>query len=367
VEAVESKKQMTRVINGMAINQRNAKVIDLFCGIGGLTHGFIKEGFEVVAGVDSDGTCRYGYERSNHVKFVEKDIMDISATELNALYGENTVIKILVGCAPCQPFSKLNLNDVTETHLQPLNKFARLVHQIKPEIVLMENVKGLLKNPVFDEFVRTLDRNDYHHTYRVVDFSEYGVPQKRHRLVLLASRLGEISLVPPTHKNRKRTVRDTIGGLESIRDGEVSENDPYHRSSLLSPINKRRIRATPLDGGNSRSWDKDLVLECHKKASGETYRGTVYARMRWDEPAPTMTTECVGIGNGRFGHPVQDRAISLREAALLQTFPRSYKFIGPNDEFTISKVARFIGNAVPVRAAKIIARSIKFHLEKHEK
>ncbi len=348
-------------------NQKETKVVDLFCGIGGLTHGFIREGFTVVAGVDSDGTCRYGYEHNNHSKFIEKDILDVTADELNALFGRDTKIKVLVGCAPCQPFSKLNLNNITEKQLQPLAKFAQLIEQIKPEIVSMENVKGLLKNPIFNDFVAALRRNRYHYTYQVVDFSDYGVPQKRQRLVLLASRLGEIFLIPPTHKNKKRTVKDAIGHLEPIEDGEISEKDPLHRARLLSPLNKKRIRATQKDGGNSRSWDRSLVLECHKKESGKTYRGSVYGRMRWDEPAPTMTTQCVGIGNGRFGHPVQDRAISLREAAFLQTFPHSYRFIDPKEELMVVNVARFIGNAVPVRAGKIIARSVKVHLEKHGK
>lgn len=349
------------------ITNGKAKVVDLFCGIGGLTHGFIKEGFEVVAGVDADGSCRYGYEHNNNVPFIEKDILTVTADEVNGLYGQGTGTKVLVGCAPCQPFSKLNLNRVTRKQLEPLSRFANLIDEIKPDIVSMENVKGLLKNPIFDDFIETLKRNKYHYTYQVVDFSDYGVPQRRHRLVLLASRLGEIALIPPTHKYRKRTVRDAIGGLDAIKAGEVHPKDSYHRSRSLSPINKQRIQATPKNGGNSRSWSEDLVLNCHSKVSGETYRGTVYARMRWDEPAPTMTTECVGIGNGRFGHPTQDRAISLREAASFQTFPHSYRFINPKDEFSISKVARFIGNAVPVRAAEIIARSIRVHLNQYAK
>jgi DNA (cytosine-5)-methyltransferase 1 len=343
----------------------NTKVIDLFCGIGGLSHGFVKEGFDVIAGIDNDKDCRYGYEKNNGATFIDKDIADVSAEEIEELYGDRSATKILIGCAPCQPFSKLNLNDITETQLQPLTKFAQLITQVTPEIVSMENVKGLLKNPIFEDFLEVLDQYGYHYTYEVVDFSDYGVPQKRHRLVLLASRLGDISLIPPTHKTRKRTVRDVIGKLHPIKDGEVSEADPLHRSRQLSPLNKKRIKATPKDGGNSRSWSDDLMLECHKKDTGETYRGSVYGRMRWDQPAPTMTTQCVGIGNGRYGHPEQDRAISLREAALFQTFPKSYRFTNPKEKFVTAKVARFIGNAVPVRAGEVIAKSIKEHLKQH--
>ena len=349
----------------MQVIHNNAKVIDLFCGIGGLSHGFVREGFDVIAGIDNDKDCRYGYEKNNGATFIEKDIADVSASDIKELYGDRTALKILIGCAPCQPFSRLNLNDITETQLQPLTKFAQLIAQVSPEIVSMENVKGLLKNPIFDDFLKVLDEHGYHYSYEVVDFSEYGVPQKRHRLVLLASKLGEITLIPPTHKTKKRTVRDVIGDLEPIRDGEVSKTDPLHRSRQLSVLNKKRIKATPKDGGNSRSWDDSLMLECHKKESGETYRGSVYGRMRWDQPAPTMTTQCVGIGNGRYGHPEQNRAISLREAALFQTFPKRYKFTSPQEKFVVAKVARFIGNAVPVRAGEVIAKSIKTHLEQH--
>jgi DNA (cytosine-5)-methyltransferase 1 len=288
----------------------------------------------------------------------------VSAKDILNLYGKEKGVRVLVGCAPCQPFSKLNLKNVTQKQLQPLEKFAALIGEVKPDIVSMENVKGLLKNPIFKGFLKALERNRYKYEYKVVDFSDYGVPQNRHRLVLLASRLGKISLISPTHKSNKRTVRDVIGNLEPIKDGEISENDPLHRARLLSSLNKKRIKATPQNGGNSRSWDKKLMLECHKKESGETYRGSVYGRMRWDEPAPTMTTQCIGIGNGRFGHPEQNRAISLREAALFQTFPKSYKFFDPKEKFIVGNVARFIGNAVPVRAGEIIAQSIRKHLQR---
>ncbi len=343
---------------------RDIRVVDLFCGIGGLTHGFVRSGFEVVAGIDNDGRCRFGYERNNNAKFIEKDILDVSAKEVKKLYG-SAKVRVLVGCAPCQPFSRLNLKDISQIQLQPLEKFAQLVEQLKPDIVSMENVKGLLKNPVFKSFLQTLDRNGYSYSYQIVDFSDYGVPQKRHRLVLLASRFGDISLISPTHKNRKVTVRDVISKLEPIKDGETSKKDPFHKARLLSPLNKKRIRATPKDGGNSRSWDRRLMLECHKKESGETYRGSVYGRMRWDEPAPTMTTQCTGIGNGRYGHPEQNRAISLREAALFQTFPKNYEFVESPDNFVVSEVSRFIGNAVPVRAGEVIAKSIENHLDAH--
>lgn len=344
------------------MNIKDAKVVDLFCGIGGLTHGFVKSGFDVVAGIDNDSKCKYGYEYNNNTTFIDKDISDVSADELKALYSDTKGLKILVGCAPCQPFSMLNLNEISKKQLQPLEKFAKLIEEVGPEIVSMENVKGLIKNPIFQKFLNVLSKNGYNYSYKIVDFSDYGVPQKRLRLVLLASKLGEISLIPPTHVNNKKTVRDAIAKLEPITDGEISKKDPLHRTRLLSPLNKKRIKATPKDGGNSRSWNDELILECHKKETGKTYRGTVYGRMSWDKPSPTMTTQCTGLGNGRYGHPEQDRAISLREAAILQTFPKSYKFADPKDKIITSHMSRFIGNAVPVRAGEVIAKSIEKHM-----
>lgn len=345
------------------------KTIDLFCGIGGLSHGLVKEGFDVVAGIDNDESCRFGYERNNDAKFIHKDILQVSAEEINRLFGdEKNIIKVLVGCAPCQAFSKLNLKEITEKQMEPLVKFADLIRKTLPDIVSMENV-GSLANadrlPILKTFLDALEENDYRYKYEVVDTSEYGIPQKRRRLVLLASRLGKIELIERTHKNKKVTVRQAIGNLEPVRAGEVSEKDPLHRARNLSPLNLERIKATPHDGGSSKSWNEELLLKCHKKDSGKTYGKSVYGRMRWDEPAPTMTTQCLGIGNGRFGHPEQDRAISLREAAIFQTFPDDYEFVPPKEPIFVSRVTKFIGNAVPVKLGSVIGKSIKRHVEEH--
>lgn len=367
----QRKHQRTRRRPSKQCGTRKIKVIDLFCGIGGLTHGLIKEGLDVVAGIDSDSTCKYGYEYNNGTTFIEKDILDVTATDIDELFGaDKSTIRVLAGCAPCQPFSRLNNKGVTKQQLQPLDKFARLIEETLPDIVSMENVSGLAdteKYPVFKEFIDTLDRNHYKYNYEIVDTSDYGVPQRRKRLVLLASRFGEIALIAKTHKNKKVTVRDVIAKLPPLKHGAIHPKDPLHRASRLDPINLKRIMATPRDGGNSASWSEELQLKCHKKKSGRTYKGTVYGRMRWDEPAPTMTTQCVGIGNGRFGHPVQNRAISLREAALFQTFPKSYRFIEPKAPIYMAHISKFIGNAVPVRLGTVIGRSIKHHVNTYDK
>lgn len=351
---------------------KTIKVIDLFCGIGGLTNGLIKEGLDVVAGIDNDSSCKFGYEYNNKTKFIDSDILKVTKEDINKLFGpKKNTIRVLAGCAPCQPYSKLNLKDITEQQLEPLGKFAQLIAETQPDIVSMENVANLAsegKYPSFTNFIKTLEDNGYDYKYEVVNVSEFGVPQNRRRLVLLASKFGKIELIKRTHKNKKVTVRDVIKDLEPIKAGEVSKKDPLHRTRKLSPLNLKRIESTPHNGGSAHSWDESLVLKCHKKKSGKTYKGTVYGRMRWDEPSPTMTTQCIGLGNGRYGHPSQDRAISLREAARFQTFSDDYVFFDTEKEkLTLNKVAKFIGNAVPVRLGSVIGQSIKEHINQNGK
>lgn len=352
-------------------NTRNQKikVVDLFCGIGGMTHGFVREGFDVVAGIDIDETCRYAYEKNNKATFVNKDIASVTAAYLKKLFADAD-IKVLIGCAPCQPFSTLNLKKASYTdkseRWSALEKFIELIKSVKPEIVSMENVKDLqdgVKFPIFSKFVDALDKEGYKVTFKVVDASRYGVPQNRHRLVLLASKLGDIQLIPETHsKDNLVTVRDAIASLKPIKDGEIDPNDFIHRSSKLSDLNKKRIIATPKNGGSATSWNEELMLKCHLKESGRSYQSSVYGRMRWDTPGPTMTTHCVSLGTGRFGHPTQNRAISLREAALIQSFPKNYRFAESSEKVYMTWLSRHIGNAVPVKLGSAIAKSIKNHL-----
>ena len=223
----------------------------------------------------------------------------------------------------------------------------------------MENVPTVAKHEVFHDFVDALKRLGYTVWFDVVDSSKYGVPQMRRRMVLFASKHGEIKMIPPTHE-RPKTVRQAIGRLRALGAGEMAPRDRLHASSSLSPKNLQRIRASR-PGGTWRDWPQHLVSECHKAESGRTYPG-VYGRMTWNQPAPTMTTQCYGFGNGRFGHPDQDRAISLREAAILQSFPRKYAFVPPGGEVSFTALGRLIGNAVPVDLGRAIARSINCHI-----
>ena len=317
------------------------------------------EGFDVRAGVDMDSSCRYAYERNNRARFIAKSVEDITPDTIRDLYPDDEPT-ILVGCAPCQPFSTYSRNSSDEKW-RLLAEFGRLVHEVQPDIVSMENVPRLRifqGGEVFSEFLDTLIASGYNVWEGVVDCVAYGVPQTRKRLVVLASRIGPIELVPPTHKPSDQvTVRDTIAHLPSIPAGGSDPDDLLHCASSLSSLNLKRIRASR-EGGSWRDWDNELVADCHKEPTGRWY-GSVYGRMSWDAPAPTITTQCNGFGNGRFGHPEQDRAISLREAALLQTFPMSYEFLPPGQRCVIAPMARWIGNAVPVSLGRAVARSVR--------
>jgi DNA (cytosine-5)-methyltransferase 1 len=337
-------------------------VVDLFCGAGGLTKGFLQEGFHVAAGIDIDEGCRYPYEANNAgAKFIHKGVETLTPAYLNSLFQSNR-LRVLVGCAPCQPFSKYTQAQSEDSKWSLLRAFGKLIRSVRPEIVSMENVPELQKHLVFEDFVETLEDEGYVVTKYIVNCTKYGVPQNRTRLVLFASKFGPIQMVKPTHTSgREKHVRDVLQSLEPIAAGGVSKKDPLHRARGLNELNLMRIRSTP-EGGDWRDWPARLVLKCHKKATGKTYR-SVYGRMSWDEPAPTMTTHCTGLGNGRFGHPEQDRAISLREAAILQAFPIGYKFIEPGVLISTKRISRQIGNAVPVRLGRMIARSIRIHLE----
>ncbi|RDS82238.1 DNA cytosine methyltransferase [Dyella monticola] len=336
--------------------------VDLFCGAGGLTHGFILEGLPVVAGIDLDPACRFPYEANNgSARFVERDISKVTADEIKGLFGK-AKMTILAGCAPCQPFSTYAQRyevDGKDGKWGLLYQFARLAKGSMPDVITMENVPTVAQHEVFHDFVGKLKRLGYNVWFDVVDSSLYGVPQTRRRMVLLASRHGDIKLIAPTHEKPK-TVRQAIGRLRALGAGESAPRDRLHVASTLSKVNLRRIRASKA-GGTWRDWPKDLVADCHRVESGRTYPG-VYGRMEWNKPAPTMTTQCYGFGNGRFGHPEQDRAISLREAAILQSFPRDYAFVPKNGDIYFKILGRLIGNAVPVDLGRAIARSIKQHL-----
>lgn len=338
--------------------------VDLFCGAGGLTRGLEKSGIAVNLGIDIDPACEYPYSANNNASFLLKSVDDVEASELLDAYN-GSQLKLLAGCAPCQTFSSYNQKaDSSDKRWWLLLQFSRLIEETEPELVTMENVPGLMDQDVFREFVEDLEERSYHVDYKVVNCAEYGLPQQRNRLVLLASQLGPVKLLSPKKFKRKtKTVKEAIGKLPAIEAGAIDPKDPLHQSSSLSETNYQRILvSTP--GGTWRDWPEELVADCHKKKSGKTYP-SVYGRMSWDEPAPTITTQFFGFGNGRFGHPEQNRAISLREGAILQSFPKKYKFTAPGEPISKKVLGRLIGNAVPVKLGELIGKSILKHVTEY--
>ena len=339
------------------------KAIDLFCGAGGLTRGLEAAGINVVTGVDIDPACQYPFTANNRATFLLKSVEDIAGADFSDAF-KGASFTLLAGCAPCQPFSTYSRGKGTpaDKRWNLLSQFARLVKEMQPDFVTMENVPLLERQSVFAKFVFNLKKGGFSVFHKVVDCADYGVPQHRKRLVLLASKHGPIEMIEATVKPKfYETVRDAIEELPPLRAGQTCPDDPLHQASELSPLNLKRIRLSKA-GGTWRDWDGELVAACHKKKSGKTYP-SVYGRMGWDEPSPTMTTQFFGFGNGRFGHPHQNRAISLREGAILQSFPRNYKFVVKGKPVFIKTIGRLIGNAVPVKLGKAIGKSIIRHIQ----
>lgn len=332
--------------------------VDLFCGAGGLTYGLRQAGIHVAAGIDLDPACDFPFSYNNGSTFIKADIRKIKAKDLARLYG-NAEYRLLAGCAPCRPFSpfRRGANKISDNEWSLVGEFARLVRSLKPELVTMENVPDLASTTIFCDFVERLEGWGYDVDYQSVYCPRFGVPQHRRRLVLVASRIGPIAVPRGRLEPQKfRTVRDAIGRLPKIAPGEHDPTDRLHRARSLSSTNVRRLNvSTP--GGTWRDWPVELRARCHTKKSGASYQ-SVYARMVWDEPSPTITTQAYNFGTGRFGHPAQPRSISLREAAILQTFPRTYRFVGPRSQVRFNTLGRLIGNAVPPLLARHIGRAL---------
>lgn len=332
--------------------------VDLFCGAGGLTYGLSKAGISIVAGIDLDPQCEYPFTANNDATFMEADVRDLTAGDLSRLYPSGAT-RLLAGCAPCRPFSPFRRGEENSAHEDwgLLAEFGRLVKDLRPELVTMENVPDLASTRPFASFLRTLRKLGYSIDWRSVSCPRLGIPQYRRRLVLLGSLFGAVS-VPEGSLEREeyRTVRDTIASLPKLAAGEADPRDRLHRARAIRETNLRRLRASK-PGGTWEDWPKDLRAPCHQKETGATYK-SVYARMVWDEPAPTITTQSFNFGTGRFGHPEQDRSITLREAAMLQTFPRKYKFVKPYGPVQFRPIGRLIGNAVPPRLAFFVGKEL---------
>ncbi|HEX3945111.1 MAG TPA: DNA cytosine methyltransferase, partial [Rhizomicrobium sp.] len=286
--------------------------VDLFCGVAGLSYGLQQSGIEIAAGIDLDPACRFPFEENIGAKFIEQDVAQVTSESVTALF-EGADIRLLAGCAPCQPFSGYTTKRrEIDLRWRLLLEFLRIAVTVRPEIVTLENVPRLIHLPLWREFLDGLKQAGYHVSWKVVDASEYGVCQRRKRLVLLASLLGEIDL-PDSASSDTATVRSAIGSLPAVPAGVKGNDDSLHCARALTGRNLSRIRLSK-PAGTWRQWPARMRVACHKTESGKTYP-SVYGRMSWDAPAPTITTQFYGFGNGRFGHPEQDRAITLREGA----------------------------------------------------
>lgn len=337
--------------------------IDLFCGTGGLSLGLQDAGVNVKAGVDCEIKCQHPYSHNIGATFLHRSVTEVSGVELEEYWPDGGV-RLLAGCAPCQPFSSQRRGHAPEKdkNWPLLRSFGRLVEETLPELVTMENVPRLLNNSMFTEFVETLERTGYHVVYGVLYGPDFGLAQTRKRLILLASRLGPISMPTPTHSKEEYVgAMEVIGKLPPLRDGEHDPHDDLHFCRKLSEINLQRARHS-LPGGTWRDWPEKLLAECQKRDTTTSF-GSFYGRMRADEPAPTITTQCYNTGAGRFTHPTQDRGLSLREAALLQGFPPSFVFTSPDEPITLTHVGRLIGNAVPPAFGKAVGQAFIHHLE----
>lgn len=331
---------------------KRIKAIDFFSGAGGLTKGLRLAGIEVFAGVDFESSCKDTYEKNNNATFINKSIIDVKAKDIKELFKQNINkgdYTMLAGCAPCQPYSMINTrkkqNDDRKTLL---DEFRRIIKGVKPHFVLMENVSRLnVENQYFAAFIKMLKDNGYTYEYKVLNAKDFKVAQNRKRLFLIATRLKKINLsFNDLITYNPITLKDVIYDLENIEHDKPSLIDPLHKSKPLSKMNLKRMKATPKNGGLRSAWSDDLKLPCHRKK--ESFLDN-YGRLSWENLSSTITTKFNKSCCGRFGHPDQDRALSLREGALIQTFPRDYEFFG-----TDNQIAKQIGNAVPVNLSRAV-------------
>ncbi|UKS26632.1 DNA cytosine methyltransferase [Paenibacillus sp. HWE-109] len=388
-----------KVSSNKILKSKKPTAIDLFAGAGGMSEALKTAGFELQGAIEYDKVFASTYERNHGQHVWVDDIRKISCQEFAGIY--NVIpreLDLLAGCSPCQGFSKQFSyknkkkkadNDLTE--IEPDEKkekeedernllvfeYLRFVHYFSPKYILFENVPGILSHPqIFNAFITKLKRKrnnfpGYDIHYSTINAADYGVPQRRKRLVLIGKRRdinnGEFieNLYPKTtHYNPKKgdesegknpwvSLGEVIRHLPHIQAGETHVTDPLHFSKNISPENKIRLEHTPHNGGGRKDWPENLWLNCHKPDKENVGYGDVYGRMNYDTVSSTLTGGCLSIAKGRFAHPEQNRAISAREAAIIQTFPVNYVFNGTKEQ-----IAMQIGNAVPVKMGLAFANNI---------
>jgi DNA (cytosine-5)-methyltransferase 1 len=344
--------------------EKRLQVVDFFCGAGGMSLGFSKAGITVLGGIDNDKDCRATYEKNiSGAKFIKHDISTLSAPELGRRLAleRNDPFLIFAGCSPCQFWSKIRTNKTKALQTAFLLKqFQKFIRHFLPGLVVVENVPGLhnqKKKTILPDFIRFLESLGYAWDDGIINAFHYGVPQNRRRYLLIATRLAPVIALPSPVPDSSLTVRSFLGiwnGFREIAAGHRDISDFQHTSSGLSPNNLRRIRKTTESGGDRAAWKDDEILQIDAYRGRDNIFRDVYARMYWDRPAPTITTRFNSFSNGRFGHPAENRAISIREGATLQTFPKDFVFHGTN----LTSLARQIGNAVPPELARRIGQHL---------
>jgi DNA (cytosine-5)-methyltransferase 1 len=334
--------------------KKKITAIDFFCSGGGMTSGMLQAGIHVIAGIDNDPEVKETYEENNiGTKFIEADVFKLKEEDLSFQTGikKDDDSLIFIGCSPCQFWSIIKTNKSKSKKTKDLLKeFHRFVKYFNPGFVVVENVPGIEKSANesgLNEFVNDLIKRGYYVKYNTYNLNEYGVPQTRKRFSLVATRVDK-KYIEPSKLRDTPTVRDFLGidnGFYEVMAGHKDNSSFRHTVAGLSEDNLETLKRTPKNGGNS--------VKIRKYFKGDGFRDS-YSRMSWDKPAPTITTKFFSISNGRFAHPVENRAISLREGATLQTFRKDYIFYTKSIEST----ARMIGNAVPPIFAENIGKAI---------
>lgn len=345
-------------------SSKTIKAVDFFCSGGGMSYGMQQAGIKVLAGIDNDISCKTTYEANiKGAKFIHADVFDLDETYLRQKLSlkKNDDELLLIGCSPCQFWSIINTDKTrSQESKNLLIEFSRFVKHLMPGYVVVENVPGVLRKKEesgLKEFVEWLESNGYAVHHKVHNVSDYGVPQNRKRFTLIANRVTKVELEPTPKKGKKVTVRDVLGeknGFPKIEPGHKDDTDFFHSVPNLSSVNIERLKKVNKDGGNRFGFanDPELQLNCFV-GRDDSFRDT-FGRLWWDRPSPTITTKFYSVSNGRFVHPEEDRALSIREGAALQSFPKNYKFKTKG----ITSTAKMIGNAVPPKYAKAIGQSI---------
>lgn len=340
------------------------KAVDFFCSGGGMSYGMQESGIRILAGIDFDGNCKETYEANiKGAEFIHADVFDLEEQELEKRLSlkKHDDELILIGCSPCQFWSTINTDKTkSEKSKNLLVEFSRFVKYFRPGYVVVENVPGVLKRKEesgLNEFIEWLENNGYGTPhFKVHNVNNYGVPQNRKRFTLIASRIISEE-IEPVQVSKKIVVKDVLGiknGFPKIEPGNQDKTDFLHTTTNITEINKKRLKKVHKDGGDRLGFANDPELQLRCFIGRDSSFKDTFGRLWWDKPAPTITTKFCSISNGRFVHPEENRGLSIREGATLQSFPLTYKFKGTS----IANIARMIGNAVPPKYAECIGTSL---------